>query len=147
MGISRIFENRGDYRSSVTVLKDAVSRTAPSDGEKTFEAYRANLSKVNKHISLLKNLGHLHRSKLNDIAESKRWYRDAANVMSAVATTGAPGSGQPHHKDHLDLLLDLAGLYEHALEDPEAAVPWLQKAARQGHAYAQQKLTEKGLKW
>jgi TPR repeat protein len=107
----------------------------------------ASLSKVDKHVRLLEGLGRIHRSKLNDMEESKRWYRAAASMMSAAASTGAPEPNRPEHQKYVDLLLTLAQLYELKLEDPEAAVPWLQKAARHGHTYAQKRLTDKGLRW
>jgi TPR repeat protein len=147
MGIADILENRRDFRAAAGALEDAVARTAPRESERTFEAYCAPVSSVRVHLDLLDRLGGIHRSALNDLEQSKRWHRAAADLMSAVARSGAPGPDHPNHWKFRALLNDLVLLHTHALQDPDAALPWLQMAARHGDFDARKTLTERGLRW
>ncbi len=151
-GRARILAIRGAHQPALAILQEAVARTAPRDGERVFSAYStftgaSPTNAIQAHVSLLQDLGDFYRRTIGDAAESKRWFRAAADVMTAVATTGAPGPGQPTHRAYLTLVTDLADLHRLALEDEEAAIPWLQIAARAGHAGAQAQLTRMGRRW
>ena len=56
--------------------------------------------------------------------------------MASAATSGAPQPGQETYQAYVMLVMNLANTYLLALEDVEAAVPWLQIAARSGDASA-----------
>jgi hypothetical protein len=151
-GRARILVIRHNYQRALAILSEAVSRTTPRDDEKLFGAYSTHTgasaaNAVEAHVSLLQDLGDFHRRWLSDTEESKRWYRAAAKVMTSAATNGAPGPGQPTHQAYLMLVMDLANLHLRALEDEEAAAPWLQIAARAGHTGAQATLTHLGRRW
>jgi len=81
-------------------------------------------------VLVLENIGHLYRGGLENAAEASRWYQTAADVMGAAASNGVPAANDPSHDAYLMLLNRVASQYLYALEDQEAAVPWLQTAAR-----------------
>ena len=73
--------------------------------------------------------------------------REAAEVMAAAVTNGAPGPDQPTHADYLMLLNELGNFLLYALEDEPEAVKYLQIAARAGDESAQRTLTRLGHPW
>jgi len=151
LGRSKILAIRGDGQGALAILEDAASRTAPRADERVFAAYSTSTgadarNAVEPHVDVLKELGHVHRQ-AGDLEASRRWFRAAADVMAAAATSGTPGPDQPTYKAYLMLVNDLAHLYRVALEDEESAVPWLQIAARAGDSGAQATLTRLGRRW
>jgi hypothetical protein len=151
-GRARILAIRGAYQPALAILKEAASRTAPREGERVFGAYSTRTgagaaNAIDAHVSLLQDLGDFYRRSVGDAEESKRWFGAAADVMAAVATSGVPGPGQPTYPAYVLLVMDLARIHLHALEDKEAAVPWLQIAARAGDTGAQATLTQLGRRW
>jgi len=152
LGRSKILAIRGDRQGALAILEDAASRTAPRADEKVFGAYSTftgadAANAVEPHVGVLKELGDFHRGQAGNTEESRRWFRAAADVMAAAATSGAPGPGQPTYRAYLMLVNDLAYLHLVPLEDEAAAVPWLQIAARAGDTGAQATLTRLGRRW
>jgi hypothetical protein len=151
-GRARILVIRGADQPALAILKEAASRTAPRDGEKVFGAYSTRTgataaNAIEAHVSVLKDLGDIYRRSVGDAEESRHWFRAAADVMTAVATNGVPDPGQPTYQAYVMLVMDLAWIHLHALENKDAAVPWLQIAARAGNAGAQAELTSLGRRW
>lgn len=151
-GRARILAVRSDHKTALAVLTEAAQRTAPRNDERVFGAYSTGSGAdaaraVESHVSLLQDLGHYHRRWLDDRNEAARWFRGAADVMTAAATNGAPGPEHQAYRAYLRLVMNLADLYLLALEDESAAVPWLQIAARAGETRAQEMLTRLGRRW
>lgn len=147
-GRAKILYSRSEFRKALAILQDAASRTRPRPDEMVFAAYNDAASGIEWHVRVLEELGCIYRSYIENTDESKRWFRAATEVMAACATNGVPEPGQDmQYRRYQGLLSDLVSLYMSAIEDKEAAVPWLQLSARTGDRYAQKTLTDMGKTW
>lgn len=149
---AEILTLRGQYQEALGILQDAAQRTEPGSNELVFSNYASSAGgdgamALEWYVLVLKNIGFIQRSDVEDIAEANRWLRAAAEVMGAVLSNGVPAPSDPTHSYYLMLLNELAGFYQWTLEDQEASIPWLRTAARAGDTSAQEKLTEMGIPW
>lgn len=152
VGRSKILVIRGQYQEALDILRDAARRTEPAGHDLVFSNYRSFTgaevaNALEWHVLVLENIGHVYRANLKDIDEANHWYRAAAEVKGTVLSNGVPAPGDPTHEHYLMLLNELASFYQWALEDQEAAIPWLQTAARAGDTSAQEELTRMGISW
>ena len=152
VGRSKILVIRGQYQEALDILQNAARRTEPDGHELVFSNYRSFTgaevaNAIEWHILVLENIGFVYRSNLENIAEANRWFRAAAELKGTVLSNGIPSPGDPTHEQYLMLLNELASFYQWALEDQEAAIPWLQTAARAGDTSAQEELTRMGVSW
>jgi hypothetical protein len=147
-GRAKILIIRQDATSAVPILEQAIARTTPSAHERGFRSYASDFSSpLALHIMLLMEIGGIHRSHLGNPDEATRWYGAAAELMSAAASSDTPAPGELHYREFQSLVMDLAMLYEHRLDNRQAAIRWLQPLARTGHAGAQSQLTTWGQSW
>lgn len=150
IGISDVLENRRDYEAAVALLKEAAQRTAPQAHEKTFARYPASDVEgggVEGHVRLLNWIRMLYATRLKDPAEAQRWAQAAADLMNEIARSGPPASDDPFFNLYLRFLVDLAIFMKGNIGDEDAAIHWLQAAARLGSDLAQKLLTERELSW
>ena len=152
VGRAEILALRGQHQEALTILQGAASRTEPSSNELTCRSYSGELGgeiamALEWHVLVLENIGHIYRAELEDIAEANRWFRAAAEVKGTSLRNGVPAPSDPTHEYYLMTLNSLASFYQYALEDQEAAIPWLQTAARAGDTRAQEQLTRMGISW
>jgi tetratricopeptide (TPR) repeat protein len=148
IGQAKILAIRGEFDKALGILKNAASSLAPAANDMVFSAYFSLLGRgVESYVDMLKHIGAFYHMQLNNIEESKRWYRQAVKVMTTCATNGAPEPGDAAFRDYKMLLNQLVNINRVILEDNEAAVPWLKILAKNGDESAQKILTDLGLRW